>query len=394
MQTLGTAKRPRVLHIDFSGYGVMTHVLSILDHADHDCFEHCVLYATDDMRPGVDNYRQELPARGIESWSIPVRQQISAADTRAILAAWRRIGQVRPDVIHCHSTKAGAVGRLCALLHGRIPTAFTPHSWSFQMSPRGSRKHRVLVGIERALGRRTGMLTAVSETEKQLGIQEGICPPNRARLIPNGVDFRRMDAARAARADTRTRLKLNAQETVVCFIGRFAPQKMPNLVIETAAELSRRELQPVFFLLGNGPLEAECRELAVRLGVDAQMRWFGWQDYEDALRLLAAADVMLLPSRYEGLPYVALEAQAVQTVPVVTRVPGSHETVRDGETGLVVPFDDVPALASAVQKLACQPEWRQQLGCAGREAVFQNYNATSMTRALEEVYTELYQRTL
>jgi glycosyltransferase involved in cell wall biosynthesis len=380
--------RPRVLHIDFSGYGVMTHVLSILDHADHDAREHCVIFATDDRRPGVDSYRAELDRRGIPYWTVPVRQNITPEDIFAVIKTLGLIQKIKPTVVHCHSTKAGAVGRVCARICG-LPAVFTPHSFSFQMAEPNSRKRNVLVAIERFLGQWTDRIAAVSDTERNLAVDEKICPEARVATIPNGVDLGVSDVAVARRRSIRESLQMDEDQPVVCFIGRFAPQKMPHLVVEAAEWLRNRNCKPTFWMMGNGPLEDEIKELVTSRGLDDQFKWLGWQAYNEALAYLAASDVMLLPSRYEGLPYVALEAQAVGTVPILTLVPGSQDAVVPDETGILVPFNDVPAIGDAVMRLIASPDVRRKLACAGREHVNRHFNAAQMVRSIEGLYDDI-----
>jgi glycosyltransferase involved in cell wall biosynthesis len=382
-------QRPRVLHIDYSGYGVMTHVLSILNYADHAQWEHCVLYATDPARPGVGRYKEELVGTDIRSWSTPVEQWITWGDLPALINTWRIIGKARPDIIHCHSGKAGALGRTAALLRGRIPVVYTPHSFPFQLGQQKSFKRRLLVWLERALGRVSDYITGVSETELQLALHERVIAPDKVCAINNGVDPRKMQAALGKRHLTRTAFHLKEDETVVIFLARMAAQKSPQKVVEAAAALAKKGCHPTFLMVGGGPLEEDCKALARQLGVDSQFQWLGWRPYEEGLLLLAASDMMVLPSRYEGLPFSALEAQAVETVPILSRVSGSSDAIVDGKTGLFVPYGDAEALADTMQELIARPEWRRQLACNGRETVMHCFNAEQMTRSLEEIYDKV-----
>lgn len=380
-------RRKRVLIIDFSGYGVMTHVLSFLDHADHDAWEYIVIHASDDLRPGVDTYRTELADRKIVSYSVPVRQTISPRDVIAIARTLRLVRKIKPDLIHCHSTKAGFVGRICATL-GRIPSVFTPHSFSFQMAETGSRTYRLLLAIEKALGRKTRRIAPVSETELALAVDNGICRKDKAVLIRNGVHMQQSDRAIAAAKTIRTELRIPADHVMVCFIGRFAPQKMPELVVETARALGELRHASTFLFLGNGPMEEQIQDLISAYGLQARCRWLGWQPYDKALAYLAASDTMLLPSRYEGLPYVALEAQAVGTVPVLTAVPGSSDAVIPDVTAITVPFGDVDAMASAIVKLS-DPDLRNRMAASGREFVSSQFSAANMARQIESMYASV-----
>lgn len=389
---MSDTSRPRILHIDFSGYGVMTHVLSILDNADHDRWEHCVLYAADKARPGVDSYKTELADRSIRGWAVPVCRDITAGDLIATSKTWKLLGEIRPAIVHCHSTKAGAIGRFCAALRGRLPTVYTPNSFSFQMAEPKTRKRSVLTAIERLLGKVTGRLIAVSQTEYDLAIREGITGADATFLIPNGVNIPQMDAAAGKRVATRQALNLSDSEPVVCFSARLAPQKMPEVVIKAAAALKSKGLSPTFLFIGGGPLEADCRDLITQLQVEENVRLLGWKPYDEALSILAASDVMVLPSRYEGLPLAALEAQAVGAVPILTQVPGSQDAIKDGETGVFVPFNDPEALGAAIQKLLLSPEQRAAFAAAGKKHIQSRYNAALMAQSVEALYGEFLKR--
>ena len=377
----------KVLLIDFSGYGVMTHVLALLDQADHRRWDYTVLYATDDQRPGVDNYRAALADRGVKSFSIPVRQSIKATDLAALWSTVRFIKKHRPSLVHCHSSKAGAIGRVAARICG-IPTLFSPHSFSFQLAPQGSLKRKLLTRIERVLGKWTRGIAAVSESEAALAVNERIVGLEDAHLIPNGVDLEACARARDNREKTRSDMGIADNEPVVCFVGRLAKQKMPDIVVTAAGILSHGEQCPVFLMIGNGPLEAEIDAQIEVQGLENKVKRLGWRSHDETLAILASSDVMVLPSRYEGLPYVALEAQAVQTVPILTDVPGSRDAVIDGETGLLIPVDDPAALAEAIRSLLNDKPLRDRLKQDGLKYVSQRFSSRVMAQKIQSLYKD------
>ena len=371
----------------------MTHVLSILDYADRGNFEHTVIYSDDD-RPGLSSYAAALVDREVSGVPLHVLRELNPSDVGVLVKLRRELSRINPDIIHCHSTKAGLIGRACALMLGRVPVVYTPHAFSFNMSTPGSLKHRVLTGLERAQRPLTSRIIAVSQTEKDLAVDEGICPAAQVALIPNGVDFRQIDSARSERRGTREALGIADDEVLLCFIGRLAPQKMPNLVVEALDILSKSGAHPTILIIGNGPSEAEIRALVTERGLDNQFRWMGWTPHDVALRYLAAGDIMLLPSKYEGMPYTALEAQALGVVPIITEVPGSRDAVISGETGLTVPFNDPQAIADAIFRLMNDGDARVCLGDRGRQHVFDNFNVRNMVLDLEDTYLEILRRPL
>jgi glycosyltransferase involved in cell wall biosynthesis len=381
-----TSNRTKVLLIDFSGYGVMTHVLSFLDKADRSKWDYSVLYATDDLRPGVDTYCSELAKRNIPSMTIPVRQGLEASDVVALIKTVKAIRRLRPALIHCHSSKAGAIGRTAAMICN-VPSLFTPHSFSFQLALNGSRKRRILTFIERQLGRITHDVAAVSETERDLAVNEGIAPAEKVHLIPNGVDIDKCEEAASHNAATRASLGIAPDEPVVCYVGRLAPQKMPHIVVEAAhAMIEKYGKSPLFLMVGNGPLEGEIDALIATKNLSSRVRRLGWLPHNETLRILSCADVMVLPSRYEGLPYVALEAQAVRTVPILTCVPGSQDTVIDDITGIFVPLDDPQALAAQIQRVITDKDLKARLEDGGILHIEKNYSSCVMARRIETMY--------
>ena len=386
-----TNRKVKVVHLDFSGSGVMTHVLSILDHANRDRFETTVIYSNDD-RPGLSNYAGALKQRDINGVPLHVLRELGPKDIGILMQVHKVIQKINPDVIHCHSTKAGLIGRSCAAMLGKKPAVYTPHAFSFHMSRPGSLKHKVLTSLERIQRPVTSRIIAISQTEFDLAVDEKICPPERVALIHNGVDLRQIDEACSHRAAKREELGAKPDEVLLCFLGRLAPQKMPHLVVEALDILRKTGMRPTLLVIGEGPSEEEIRAMVAERGLGDQFRWLGWMPHDPALQYLAAADILLMPSKYEGMPYTALEAQASRVVPVITEVPGSRDAVIHGETGLAVPYNDAQAVADAVRRLIDDGDLRRRLAEAGRDHVNRNFNVKDMVLKLEETYLEILKR--
>jgi glycosyltransferase involved in cell wall biosynthesis len=280
----------------------------------------------------------------------------------------RIVGRADPDLLHLHSSKAGLAGRLA--VRGRRPTLFQPHAWSFHAL--GGRLRRAAAAWERLGARWATAIVCVSEAERRDGEAAGI----RAnwRVVPNGVDleaFRPTD-----RVDARARLGLPAGPLAVS-VGRLSRQKGQDLLVEAWPKVRSRVEAAELVLVGSGPEESALR----RSGGDVQ--FVGAQD--DVQPWLAAADVVVLPSRWEGLPYVVLEAMAVGTPVVATDVTGVREAL--GEAGAIVPPEDPGALAEAVVAALSGADVR-----SGRRRVEELYDLRRSTQAMADLYLEVLGR--
>jgi glycosyltransferase involved in cell wall biosynthesis len=277
----------------------------------------------------------------------------------------RIVGRVDPDLVHLHSSKAGLAGRLA--VRGRRPTIFQPHAWSFHAL--GGRLRRAAAAWERFAARWATVIVCVSEAERRDGEAAGI----RAdwRVVPNGVD---LEAFRPGdREEARVRLGLRSGPLALS-VGRLSRQKGQDLLVDAWAEVRSRVGAAELVIVGSGPEEEALR------GRGDDVRLVGAQD--DVQPWLAAADVVVVPSRWEGLPYVILEAMAVGTPVVATDVTGVREAL--GETGSIVPPEDPAALAEAVASALAGADRG-----GGRERVERLYDLRRSAQAMAELYLEL-----
>lgn len=259
-----------------------------------------------------------------------------------------RIRAVQPDVVHTHSSKAGALGRVAAKGAPGLAVVHTPHTFAFLFDRMFSApKRRLFRAIETRLARATTRMIAVSEGERETMVRAGVVAPERVCVVPNGVDPERW---RAARALERAELDVGPDAELVLVVGLLNSAKGQDLALRAlaAGPLAARP-GAVLLLAGHGDDRAALEALAVELGVADRVRFLGWRD--DVPALMATADVVLLPSRWEGMPYVVLEAMAAGKPVVATRVDGARDLVEEGRTGLVVDVGDVDAIAGAVARV-------------------------------------------
>lgn len=289
----------------------------------------------------------------------------------------RIIEAVNPDVVHLHSAKAGLVGRL--VVRNRVPTIVQPHGWSFGSIGAGSRV--ASRRWEQHAARWTTELVCVSEGERRLAEELGINVPT--TVLPNGVDLDRFPAqGETERRAARAALGLRSVPTVVC-LGRLSLQKGQQDLLSDWPAIRARVPQAELILVGDGPdRDALVRQAARLEGVSLAGR------RADVLTWLAAADVVVAPSRWEGMALVPLEAMAASRSVVATDVPGIAESLPEG-AGAVVPVADSQAMVDAVATRLLDAGLVEDEGWFGRTHVEQHHDATRAARDLARVYLRL-----
>jgi len=289
----------------------------------------------------------------------------------------------RFDLLHTHSSKAGLIGRLAARLAGTPRRVFHyVHGWSFNATqPAWLRS--LFVCAERIAAAPGFVLLACSRETARQGERAGIGRPEDRRVLYYGIERPPLLRRRPRRA-IRRRLGLAEGDLLFLQLSNLKPQKDPITFARAAVEAGRRLHRARFWIAGEGPLRGRCEAIAREGGVADRFRVLGWR--RDVPDLLAAADVLVLTSRFEGLPIAVLRGMAAGLPIVATAVDGTPEAVDHGRTGLLVTPGDVEGTSRALMRLGEDPALRRRMGAAGRErsAWFGRSRASAETLALYE----------
>jgi glycosyltransferase involved in cell wall biosynthesis len=295
----------------------------------------------------------------------------------AVARLKRIVDDIGPDVVHLHSGKAGLVGRL--VVRDRIPTVFQPHAWSF-LAPRSGVQGASL-RWERYAARWATELVCVSTTERQLGESMGIQAPT--TVILNGVDLAEFRPAGARdRVHARKLLGLDDVPTLLC-VGALTVQKGQQDLLAEWPQLRARVPEAQLVLVGDGPDRRALERLAE--GMEGVI-FAGART--DVPMCMAAADVVVVPSRWEGMALVPLEAMACARSLVATDVNGVADGVPP-DVGAVVPLDDSAALVEALVQRLTDPGLADEEGWRGRSHVEAHHDVTRSARELARVYLRL-----
>jgi glycosyltransferase involved in cell wall biosynthesis len=282
----------------------------------------------------------------------------------------------RFDVIHTHSSKAGALGRSAARLTARAAKlVHTPHTFAFNFAEQFSaRKRALFLAIERRLGRVTDRLVHVSESERREGLELEIVPPERAVVIPNGID----PAAYRGRDRARVRRELGIADDVplIGAVGLLNEAKGHSFLVAAMRELAARGSRAQCVIVGEGALRSSLERQIEESGLGDRVRLLGYRT--DVPDVLAALDAFAMPSLWEGMPYGVLEALASSLPVVASDVNGCRDLVRDGVTGILAPPRDSAALARGLERVLADRALARSLAAAGCERVATEYSLATM----------------
>jgi len=297
----------------------------------------------------------------------PVRDLRALREIRAVLS------DLRPDLLSAHSSKARILG-LAAGRSLRIPVLFTAHGWSFTPGVPAIQA-AVYRQIERLAGPFASKIIAVSEFDRRLAQQAGVTRADRLVTVHNGMP----DVPPGSRAQP------GASPVRLVMVARFEPQKDHKTLLRALAELQGQAWD--LDLVGDGPLRAQTQSLAAELGLGARVHFLGQRT--DVEQILARAQVALLVTNWEGFPRSILEAMRAGLPVVASAVGGIDESLRDQESGYLVPRGDVDLLRDRLGKLLTSPELRTRLGNSGRIRYEQNFTLAQTVAKTLAVYKEV-----
>ena len=299
-------------------------------------------------------------------------------DLMAFKPVMNAILDFKPDLVHCHSTKAGLVARLCAAAT-RTPVVFTAHGWGF-----GERRAWwtpvVLRWLERFAARVTAKIICVSEFDRQLALRFRIGRPSQIVVIKNGVSPEPYAKAFETDAPGGGENAADGTGPRLISVGRMAPPKDFETFVKAMRILDWGQT----VVVGDGPSRESVEDMVRREGVSGRVHLLGQRD--DIPNLLSASDVFVLCSKKEGLPISVIEAMLSGLPVVATRVGGLPELVEDGHTGFLVPPGDPEAVARAIRSLAEDQALRSNMGRRAREKALREFSMSRMGDETASVY--------
>lgn len=380
-----TRRRVRVLRVitRLNVGGPALHAALLSARLDPERFE-TILVAGKEGRDEGSMLELGRLGQGVALRRVPsLGREISGLDDLRALAAVTQIArEFRPDIVHTHLAKAGTLGRLAARACGVRTVVHTYHGTVFR-NYFGRIRTRAFIGIEKALARLTTRLVAITPSQRRELLELGIGDAEKVVEIPLGLELRQFTAD-MDRQQARALLGIRDAEPLVSIVARLVPVKNISLFLRAVA-LVREPF--VALIVGDGEERRRLEAESASLGLSRRVRFLGWQG--DVAAVYAASDVVALTSLNEGSPVSLLEAMAAGRAVVSTAVGGVPDVVVDDVTGLLVPSGDAAELAAAIGALLRDPQRRERLGAAARNAVYPHYDVSRLLEDITRLYASL-----
>ena len=349
---------------------------------------HDVVVVAGTIPPGEASMESVASELGVPYVRMPAltRDLSPRDDLRATILVRRLLRDRRPDVLHTHTSKAGATGRIAALISwpGRpeaVVHTFHGHVLSGYF---GGRREQAFRLIERGLSHATDRIIAVSEQVRDDLLRFRVAGPEKIVVVHYGFDLdRRVTAAVGSRPAKRELLGATDTDFVIGWAGRLSEIKRPLDLVRVTARLP----DGMLVLAGDGELRPAVEQLAGELGLGERVRLLGY--IEDLGDWYGAFDAFLLTSANEGAPVVAIEALAAGTPVVATDAGGTRTVVDNGESGYLARIGDVETLAERLQALRDDPDLRRRLGETGAARMRERFSTGRMVEETEAVYLEI-----
>ena len=333
---------------------------------------------------------QMLLAQGIPVTVLGVRGKWDIGKLGLLVRLLRR---ERIDLLHTHLFHSDLAGRAAALLAGVPHVVHTIHVAEQRFRP-------WQYAFARLMDFQCDRLICVSRSVRDHHAAHSHLPLSRYTIIPNGVDLEAFGGnpapqGPAARARTRQQWGLAPRQMAVLFVGRLNHQKGIDMLLAAMSQLAQggepgnpapKTPEPRFVIAGDGPQRFMVEQYLMQ-GAGMNCRFLGF--VADVREALNAADIFVLPSRWEGWPLALAEAMAAGLPCVGTDVPGIRDIIDNGRTGLLVPSENPTALAEAIRKLTTDPALRDSLLAAGREEIRTKYSIQRNVAAHEKLYLEI-----
>jgi glycosyltransferase involved in cell wall biosynthesis len=291
-------------------------------------------------------------------------------DGLALIELLRQLKNDKPDLVSCHTSKAGALGRVAAWVLG-YPAVYTPHCWSFV---EGFPQARWYLLVEKFLMRFSAAVIAVSHWEKELAVKRGLRPEQKIRVIHN-----------AMRESSYGKANPDREPVHLVSVARFEPQKDHQTLVRALARCQDISWRVDF--IGDGPDQDRIKGHVEALGLGGRIRFLG--ACPEVEKRLSEYQGFILCSLWESFPRSILEAMQAGLPVIATDVGGVNEAVRDGVTGRTVPPRDIDQLASALRVLMSEPATRKRWGEAGREEFFKHWQMDTMVRKTVALYESI-----
>jgi glycosyltransferase involved in cell wall biosynthesis len=337
-----------------------------------------------------------LGSAGIRHIAVPMTRNLTPfADLVSLWRLYRVMRRERFTIVHAHTPKAGLLGQLAARLAGVPIVINTIHGFYFHEHMRPVAR-RFYITMEKIAACCSNLILSQNSEDLQTAIHERICEPEKIKLLGNGIDLTLFDPARFSKADALRRrqdLGIPSDAPVVGFVGRLAARRKGFLGFLAAAKSISERLPSVRFLIAGdtdtGKPDAVEPSAANDYGIADRCIFIGFRQNDEMPLVYKLMDVLVLPSLFEGVPRVVMEASAMGTPAVVSDVKGNREAVQQERNGLLVPFGDVRSLTDAILRILQEPGTAERMSYEARQIAAERFDEKRVFEKINAEYARL-----
>ena len=367
--------------------GPAIHTVLLTDMMNKDKYESHLVTGSEGATEGSMRYL--AVERGVPLIEIPeMGREISWIDD--FTALWKLIKlmrQMKPDIIHTHTAKAGALGRVASIIalpfrKKQVYHTFHGHIFHSYFS---AKKTKAFILIEQFLGKFTRKIIAVSENTGKELLEYNIAPKTKIKVIPLGLDLDQFSECNKFKGELRSELSLPNDLILIGIVARLVSVKGINYFLQSIQILKQKYKNFNVLIVGDGDLRSELEMQSAELGLSEIVHFIGYR--KDLARIYADLDIVALSSLNEGLPVSIIEAMSSGKVVVSTKVGGVPNLISDCETGFLCPPKDPVEFSSALAKAIDQQATWDVIGKKARESAISRFHVSRLLANIDELYS-------
>lgn len=384
-------KKIRILNIitrlELGGPPIL--LLDIIQRLNKDRFESSIATGiTADSKYDMTEFIREKHIEVFTFRSL-VRNIHPLKDILALISLFLFIKKGKYDIIHCHTSKGGFIGRFAARLAGSKIIVYSPHGDVFK-GYFNNLVTNIFIMLERFAAPFTDNIITLSKKGAERFLEHGIGTRQQLKHIYNGIDIISYKRTKTTRAEKRIELGLGKDDFVCATVGRLVPVKGHQYLIEAIKKVVNKIPSAKFLFIGDGELMPDLLTQTKSLGICKNIFFLGARS--DIAEILNCIDIFLLPSLNEGFGIVLVEAMAMKKPVIATNVGGVPEIVVNETTGILLPPKDPEAFSSAIIRLYDTPEISMKMGLAGYNRARRLFDITTTVTEFESLYCDLIKK--
>lgn len=363
----------KVFHISQVQGGIQTYIEHIVENIDKEKFE--LVLACPAERESLIKMAAK---RGLPYLNLEMKIEISPlSDIKSIIDTVKLVKQIKPDIIHAHSSKAGMIVRLASVFF-KPKVAYTPNAYAY-LGKAGIKRTAFKI-VEQLAIPVTNFLLAASKSEAKRSINDLKFPKNKVVVFPNSIDIIPVQPK-----------KIKYEKRMVTKIARLVDQKNPLMFLRVCKIITDLLDDVSFQIIGAGfddKLKPEMDKYMTEHNLLDKISILSWMDRIETLNIIQSTDVFVMTSAFESFGYVVAEAQMLEIPVVATNVDGFNEIIEDGKTGYLINSNEDQLMADKIIYILDNPDVGNEMGKRGRTRVSEIFDIKKNIKILEDFYTD------